>query len=215
MKDRLGRTWLLTGLLSRVHCRNWSISTALPAGTTSGIAFSSGRDLGRRRSNPEKMQSRRQRHADLTKKEPEIAVVLSSPISCPKCGKQERTKHRLFSRIVYDLVFGRNSVKGRIVKYTAQTYRCGSCGHDYGLHDACFHGYKWGLNLFRDIFPAARCVLLICFLSTTNTPQLAAGIFYCASLLHLPYRGLACSPTHDATESEQAVRLRLKPGNFA
>ena len=35
------------------------------------------------------------------------------------------------------------------------------------------------LNLFRDIFPAARCVLLICFLSTTNTPQLAAGIFYC------------------------------------
>ena len=35
-----------------------------------------------------------------------------------------------------------------------------------------------GLNLFRDIFPAARCVLLICFFSTTNTPQLAAGIFY-------------------------------------
>jgi hypothetical protein len=34
------------------------------------------------------------------------------------------------------------------------------------------------LNLFRDIFPAARCVLLICFLSTINTPQLAAGIFY-------------------------------------
>ncbi len=34
------------------------------------------------------------------------------------------------------------------------------------------------LNLSRDIFPAAGCVLLICFLSTTNTPQLAAGIFY-------------------------------------
>ena len=46
------------------------------------------------------------------------------------------------------------------------------------------------MNLFRDIFPAARCVLLICFLSTTNTPQLAAGIFYyqgrcgLAALLH-------------------------------
>jgi hypothetical protein len=39
----------------------------------------------------------------------------------------------------------------------------------------CFHTVR--LNLFRDIFPAARCVLLICFLSTTNTPQLAAGIF--------------------------------------
>src|ERR1017187_6553821 len=34
------------------------------------------------------------------------------------------------------------------------------------------------LNLSRDIFPAAGCVLLICFLSTTNTPQLAAWIFY-------------------------------------
>ncbi len=33
------------------------------------------------------------------------------------------------------------------------------------------------LNLFRDIFPAACCVLLVCFLTTTNTPQLAAGIF--------------------------------------
>ena len=41
------------------------------------------------------------------------------------------------------------------------------------------------LNLFRDIFPAARCVLLICFLSTTNTPQLAAGIFYYPPKLHL------------------------------
>jgi len=39
-------------------------------------------------------------------------------------------------------------------------------------------GRKRLFNLFRDIFPAARCVLLICFLSTTNTPQLAAGIFY-------------------------------------
>ena len=39
-------------------------------------------------------------------------------------------------------------------------------------------GILEALNLFRDIFPAARCVLLICFLSTTNTPQLAAGIFY-------------------------------------
>ena len=46
------------------------------------------------------------------------------------------------------------------------------------------------LNLFRDIFPAARCVLLICFLSTTNTPQLAAGIFY---PLHLPLSP-SCQP---------------------
>jgi hypothetical protein len=47
--------------------------------------------------------------------------------------------------------------------------------------------FRVQLNLFRDIFPAARCVLLICFFSTTNTPQLAAGIFY---LLSDEYRRL-------------------------
>lgn len=83
-------------------------------------------------------------------KDPHIAVVLTSPISCPKCGEQERTKHRLLSRIVHDLVFGRYSVKGRIVKYIAQTYRCGGCGHEYGLHDAYLHGYRWGLNVRAD-----------------------------------------------------------------
>ena len=41
-----------------------------------------------------------------------------------------------------------------------------------------FIQHEFLVNLFRDIFPAARCVLLICFLSTTNAPQLAAGIFY-------------------------------------
>jgi hypothetical protein len=51
---------------------------------------------------------------------------------------------------------------------------------------AVLHTWTQQLNLFRDIFPAARCVLLICFLSTTNTPQLAAGIFYLASACPLP-----------------------------
>jgi hypothetical protein len=49
------------------------------------------------------------------------------------------------------------------------------------------------LNLFRDIFPAARCVLLICFLSTTNTPQLAAGIFYLPNRPDGRYFRLLCS----------------------
>ena len=48
------------------------------------------------------------------KKGPQIAVVLSGPTSCPKCGTQERTRHRLLSRVVYDLVFGRSSVKGKL-----------------------------------------------------------------------------------------------------
>jgi hypothetical protein len=55
------------------------------------------------------------------------------------------------------------------------------------------------LNLFRDIFPAARCVLLICFLSTTYTPQLAAGIFY-----------LVCRGVRAATDA----RCGILPGRI-
>ena len=68
----------------------------------------------------------------------------------------------------------------------AEAHKLYAC-HDFLLQhkDALFSHLtaRWRdlFNLFRDIFPAARCVLLICFLSTTNTPQLAAGIFYLSS----------------------------------
>ena len=80
-------------------------------------------------------------------KTPQKVVALDAPTSCPACANQVRTKERLLSRTVYDLVFGRDSVKRRVVKYIAQTYRCLSCGHAYGLHESHFVGYKWGLNL--------------------------------------------------------------------
>jgi hypothetical protein len=80
-------------------------------------------------------------------KNPQKVVVLVSPTSCPTCAKRARIKERLVSRTVYDLVFGRDSLKRRVVKYIAQTYRCRSCGRAYGLHESHFVGYKWGLNL--------------------------------------------------------------------
>jgi hypothetical protein len=78
---------------------------------------------------------------------PQKVSLLVAPTSCPECGDQEGIKGRLLSRTVHDLVFGRDSVKRRFVKYIAQTYRCRSCGHEYGLHEPHFHGYKWGLNV--------------------------------------------------------------------
>jgi predicted RecB family nuclease len=82
-----------------------------------------------------------------TKEKPEKVVALKTPTSCPECGTQKRIEARYFSRTVHDLAFGRNSVKGRIVKYTAQTYRCRNCGHEYGLHEQYFNGSKWGWNI--------------------------------------------------------------------
>ena len=80
-------------------------------------------------------------------KNAEKAVVVKAPTSCPQCGKRWRRKERLLSRTVQDLVFGRDSVKRRVVKYVAQSYRCRSCLSEYGLHEWYLHGRKWGWNV--------------------------------------------------------------------
>jgi hypothetical protein len=67
------------------------------------------------------------------------------------------------------------------------------------------------LNLFRDIFPAARCVLLICFLSTTNTPQLAAGIFYFVEGF---WRDTPLAPVIRGAEPEKLALLRPRHRTF-
>jgi hypothetical protein len=80
-------------------------------------------------------------------KKAEKTVVIKPPTSCPKCGKRGRKKSRLLSRTVQDLVFGRDSVKRRVVQYVIQTYICQSCGHEYRLDEWRLHGRKWGWNV--------------------------------------------------------------------
>lgn len=81
-------------------------------------------------------------------KKAEKIVVFKAPSSCPKCGKKWRRKNRLVTRTVEDLVFGRDSVKRRVVQYVFQTYNCRSCEHEYGLHAWYKHGLrKWGWNV--------------------------------------------------------------------
>jgi predicted RecB family nuclease len=81
------------------------------------------------------------------RQEAEMMVLLKAPPSCPKCGKIDRIKNRLLTRTVQDLVFGRDSVKRRVVQYVVQAYLCQSCGHEYGLHEWHLLGYKWGWNV--------------------------------------------------------------------
>jgi predicted RecB family nuclease len=81
-------------------------------------------------------------------KKAEISIVFKPPISCPNCGKRGRRKARLLSRTVQDLVFGKGSVKGRVVNYTFQTYVCRSCGREYNVHDWYLKDRRrWGWNI--------------------------------------------------------------------
>ncbi|MET0035983.1 MAG: TM0106 family RecB-like putative nuclease [Candidatus Thiodiazotropha lotti] len=93
---------------------------------------------------------RKKRHTPRTNrcnKKPEIVVTIKAPVYCPKCGKRGRTKSRFISRTVQDLVFGRDSIKRRVVQYQFQSYRCRSCNHEYGFNEWYFHARKWGWNV--------------------------------------------------------------------
>lgn len=96
---------------------------------------------------PRKVLRRRPKRTSWCSKKAEKTVVIKSPTSCPECGKRGRKKYRFLSRTVQDLVFGRDSVKRRVVQYVIQTYLCRSCGHEYKLNEWNLHGSKWGWNI--------------------------------------------------------------------
>ncbi len=91
--------------------------------------------------------TKQQKQKNLSRRKAEKVVVAIPPLSCPKCGKSGRTKSRLLTRTVEDLVFGRDSVKRRVVQYMFQGYRCRSCRHEYGLSEWYLHARKWGWNV--------------------------------------------------------------------
>jgi predicted RecB family nuclease len=78
----------------------------------------------------------------------ETTVTWKAPPFCPKCKKKKRTKDSAFHRTVQDIVFGRNSLKRRVVRHVFQTYRCWSCKYLYGLDERFARAhYKYGWNL--------------------------------------------------------------------
>lgn len=100
------------------------------------------------RSRLEKTTPIRRPRRHRTVKKADMVIILKTPTCCPECGEPERRKTGLFSRTVQDLVFGKDSVKGRCVNYVFQAYRCRSCGNEYNVHEwyhsrAC----KWGWNM--------------------------------------------------------------------
>jgi predicted RecB family nuclease len=74
-------------------------------------------------------------------------VLLNGPSACPRCGRKWHKSGRLQSRTVQDFIFGKDSIKRRIIKYEAQTRVCRSCGFEYGPDDLRLHGRHWGWNI--------------------------------------------------------------------
>ncbi len=66
---------------------------------------------------------------------------------CPKCQRKVRSKFTQRSKTVHDIVFGRHSLKRRVVKHVFRTYHCRHCQIDFGTEERLrlFRQYGWNL----------------------------------------------------------------------
>ena len=88
------------------------------------------------------------------KKTKRIDQVIIWPVSrcCPTCKRQVRLKGPEVSKTVQDIIFGRHSLKRRIVKYVFQTYRCWKCQSVFGVEERFSIFRKYGWNLVAYLF---------------------------------------------------------------
>jgi hypothetical protein len=63
----------------------------------------------------------------------EMVVIWAVPRACPQCGRQVRPKGPQVSKTVQEIIFGRYSLKRRLVKYIFQTRRCSKCRMAFGV----------------------------------------------------------------------------------
>ncbi len=77
----------------------------------------------------------------------QLIAIRSTSRHCPKCHRKARTKGRQGSRTVHDIVFGRDSLKRRVVKHEFRVYHCQQCRIDFGLEDRfrLFRQFGWNL----------------------------------------------------------------------
>jgi predicted RecB family nuclease len=97
-----------------------------------------------------KLKSKATAFPKKSKKDSRVEMVIKWPAirKCPKCEKQYPEKDKVLTQTMHELLFGRDSMKRRLVKYEFQIYRCRSCGNRYGI-DPRFghHTRKYGWNV--------------------------------------------------------------------
>ena len=85
--------------------------------------------------------------AKLQPEKAQLVVVWPTSRSCPKCKRIVRSKTRQKCRIVHDIVFGRHSLKRRVVKHVFRISRCRRCRIEFGMDNRFqfFRQYGWNL----------------------------------------------------------------------
>jgi predicted RecB family nuclease len=74
-------------------------------------------------------------------------IVIPDKPPCPKCGRVHRGQHKLTKMLLYDLRFGRNSLRKWVVEYRFPLPWCWRCKMRYGLPKELWPGSNCGKNL--------------------------------------------------------------------
>jgi hypothetical protein len=98
-------------------------------------------------------------HRDLRRKQKinKLALIPDKP-PCPKCGSTGQGPYRLTKMLLYDLNFGKNSLKKWVVEYRFPLPWCGHCRIRHGLPKGCWPGINCGRNLIA--YVVYQCVEL-------------------------------------------------------
>jgi predicted RecB family nuclease len=87
-------------------------------------------------------------------------VIWRVPARCPQCRKNYRKKGPVLSRTLQDILFGRFSIKRRIVKFLFQTYRCRACSTVFGIPERyrICHKHSWDLIAYFLYHVVEMCI---------------------------------------------------------
>ena len=77
----------------------------------------------------------------------QLVVVWPNSRRCPKCQKTVRSKAMQRSRIVHDIIFGRHSLKRRVIKHMFRIHHCQQCQIVFGVDDRLRLCQQYGWNL--------------------------------------------------------------------
>jgi predicted RecB family nuclease len=83
----------------------------------------------------------------MTLKRVQLVIVWPNSRRCPKCKTSSFFKSKNKSKTVHDILFGRHSLKRRVVEYVFRTYRCRKCRIVFGVEERfrLLRHYGWNL----------------------------------------------------------------------
>ena len=89
------------------------------------------------------------RHLRQSYRQSQLAIRLRTSWWCPKCKIRGHFIDTLI-KPVHDVIFGRQSLKLRAVKYVFRAYRCPQCRKQFGLAErfTIFRRFGWGLAVY-------------------------------------------------------------------